>query len=142
MPEAILPLCAAAESTARRYLRLTAGALLVLFALVECSAAGLMVAGVRGAAQLLYLFCSLALLSATAVALREPKRGPAAVRVAAIAAAVMLFWSQATMLAGPSVSVGGRMYGLAPALELMLLASVLLAGLLRGRDPDATCRCQ
>ena len=142
MPEALMQPCAGAESSSRRGVRYAAGALLVLFAFVECATASLMVAAWRGTPQLLYLLCALALFAAAVVALRERRRALVAVRVFAVATAVMLFWCSQATLSGPRIRIGGRLYDLLTLLAGMLLAAVLLPGLLRQRDSSAACNCQ
>ncbi len=133
--------CAAAESPSRRGLRYAAGTLLVLFALAQCAMGCLMVAAQRGTPQVLYLLCSLVLFASSTIALRERRRALVAVRVSAIAAAMMLFWSISVNVA-PGVTMRGHLYDLTPVFAGMLLAAVLLPGVLRERDDQAACNCQ
>ena len=141
MPDALMLPCAAEETSMRRGVRYAAGALLALIALVECGIAGVMAFLQPGAPQFLYLLCTFALIVSVLVAVRERRRALIAVRVSAIVAAVMLFWSSQATLSGPSIRIGGRMHELLPALAGMLLAAVLLPGLLRQRDSEAACNC-
>jgi hypothetical protein len=142
MPESMMiEPCAAAESTSRRGVRHTAGALLVLFALAECAAATLMFASGHGTPQVLYLLCSLAFFAAAVIAVRERDRALVAVRIAAVAAAVTLFWSMSDN-AGPSITMHGHLHDLTPVLAGMLLGAVLLPRLLSESDSEAACNCQ
>ena len=142
MPEALMQPCAAAESPAARGARYAAGALLMLFAFVECAMACRMVARQHAAPQLLYLLATIALFAAVVVALRKRGRALTVVRIAAVIAAVMLFWCSTASLSGPSIRIGGRPYDLMPTLAGMLLAAVLLPALLRVRDSEGACNCQ
>ena len=141
MPEALTMPCAAAESRMARGSRYAAGASLAFFALAQCAMACMMVTAQRGTPQTLYLVCACAMFAAVVIAVRERRRALIAVRVLAVATAVMLFWS----ISGnktPSVNLGGRLHDLTPLFAGMLLCTVLLPRLLRERDSDAACNCQ
>jgi hypothetical protein len=142
MPEAIMfDPCAAIESSSHRGVRYAAGALLVVFAFAECAMAALMIADGHGTPQVLYLLCSLALFAAAVIAVRERDRALVAVRIAAVAAAVTLFWSM-SVNAGPSITMHGHLHDLTPVLAGMLLGAVLLPRLLSESDSEAACNCQ
>lgn len=140
MPEASMQHCAAEESPLARVLRYTAAGLLVLIALVECAVACLMLAVQRSAPQMMYLLCSASLFAAAVIAARERRRALTAVRMFAIATAVMLFWSISTD-SEPSVSFRGHLHDLGPALAVMLLGAVLLPRLLEPSSSEAACKC-
>ena len=141
MAEALMQPCAAAESSTTRGVRYVAAVLLVVFALAESAMATLLVAGRHGSPELLFLLCTLALLALALVAVRQRVRALLAVRVAAIAAAVMLFWS-VSVGAVPSLSLSGNQHDMTPLLAGMLLGVVLLPALIKPRDSEAACNCQ
>lgn len=141
MPEALMQPCAATERAATRAVRYAAGALLVLIALAECAMACLMLAGQRGTPQVLHLLCTLALFAAAAISVRERRRALTAVQIAAVAAAITLFWSISAN-AGPVITVRGHLHDLTPLFAGMLLVAVLLPRLLREGDSEAACNCQ
>ena len=140
MPDAVMQPCAAAETSIARFTRYAAGASLVLFATAQCAMACLIWTDHRGTPPLLYLLCSVGLFAASVIAVRERRHALVAVRVLAVAAAVMLVWS-VSVSAGPGVTVNGRLHDLTPLLAGMLLAVVWLPGLLRVRDSGAACNC-
>ena len=105
--------------------------------------ATLMFAGSPSIANLVFLLCTLALLSATVIALRESSgRVLIVVQSAAAVALLTLFWASGNPAhGGPSITIGHATYDLTLTLAGLLFIAMLLARLLRRAPAEQACHC-
>ncbi len=135
--------CLATEKPSAKYVRIGAASLLLIVSLIECGMAALMVVGSYSAANLVFLVCTLILLSATVISLRDVS-SPALIVVqsAAAAALLTLFWASGNQAhGGPSITIGHATYELTLTLAGLLFIAMLLARLLRRTPTKQACNC-
>ncbi|MGI4757376.1 MAG: hypothetical protein ACRYGF_11085 [Janthinobacterium lividum] len=135
--------CVAAEKASARYVRVGTSSLLLIVSLIECGMAAMMVAGSQTVANFVFLLCTLALLSATVIALRDASaRVLMVVQSAAAAALLTLFWASGDRShGGPSITLGHATYEPTLTLAGLLFIAMLLARLLRRSPAEQACKC-
>lgn len=117
--------------------------LLLAVALTECFSAGLLYSAAHSASRLVFLLCTLALLVAVVLSVRERSNSVLlAVQSAAAAALLALFWAGSNQVhGGLSVQLGHSTYELTLTLAGLLFIALLLARLLRRSPVEQACKC-